>query len=175
MLHVALLHSIILPHGRLVMSDLRDLAESLGLERPRTLVATGNLVFDSAGRAVSELEAVLEDAYHERFGRDVDIIVRDAAHWRRTAAANPFGDGPEVMVRIQRRPLPAGTLERLETYRPAGDEMRLIDGDLWVRFAGPPSQSRLLGALTTQRLGIGTSRIWNTVRRLGEMLTEDAI
>ncbi len=175
MLYVALLHSIILPHGRLVMSDLRDLAESLGLKAPRTLAATGNLVFDGERRAAPDLEADLEAAYQERFGRRVDIVVRDAAHWRRTVAANPFGDGPHVMVRIQRRPLAAVTFERLEPYRPNEDEMRLVDGDLWVRFAGQPSQSRLLSALTTQRLGVGTSRIWNTVRRLGEMITEVGI
>jgi len=175
MLYVALLYSIGLPQGRLVMSDLRDLAASLGFGAPRTLFATGNLVFDAGGDNPTEVSRQLEAAYAERFGRRVDMLVRTAPHWRRTVAANPFdeADGPRVMVRVQREPLPDEAAARLEPYRPAGDVVRIIDGDVWVRFAGAPNESRLLGALTPRKLGIGTTRIWNTVRRLGEMLTED--
>lgn len=44
--YVALLHSIVLGAGkRLIMADLRALAEELGFTDCRTLVATGNLVF----------------------------------------------------------------------------------------------------------------------------------
>ena len=167
MRYVALLYSIGIPKGRLVMSDLRDLASGLGFSHPRTLAATGNLVFDAEE---GDWDRRLEAAFAERFGRHVDIIVRDATHWRRTVAANPFGDGPEVMARIQRDPLPPETVTRLEPYRTAGDAVAVAGGDLWVRFAGPPNESRLLRALTRPRLGIGTSRVWNTVRRLGEML-----
>jgi putative membrane protein insertion efficiency factor len=46
--YVALLHSIVLAPGRrVVMSDLRDMASSLGYQNPRTLVSTGNIVFET--------------------------------------------------------------------------------------------------------------------------------
>ena len=46
--YVALLYSVILGEGRrVVMADLKAMAESLGLKNPRTLVATGNLVFET--------------------------------------------------------------------------------------------------------------------------------
>ncbi len=46
--HVALLYSVVLGPGRRVrMDDLRAMAEGLGFERVRSLVATGNLVFDA--------------------------------------------------------------------------------------------------------------------------------
>ncbi|HCL65736.1 MAG TPA: hypothetical protein DIC56_13045 [Rhizobium sp.] len=44
-----------------------------------------------------------------------------------------------------------------------------VEGDLWVDFSGKPSESKLLSALTTKRLGVGTLRNWNTVRSLAEM------
>ncbi len=166
---VGLLYSIVLPKGRLIMADLKDLAASLDLKNPRTLLATGNLIFE-ADASVSELETRLEKAFAARFGKHVDFIVRSAADWRKLVNANPFGEGdPErVMVRVQRDPLPDSTLEMLERYRPEGDKIRLVSGDLWVKFAGKPSDSRLLSALTTQKLGVGTSRIWNTVRKIGD-------
>ncbi|TIO91164.1 MAG: DUF1697 domain-containing protein, partial [Mesorhizobium sp.] len=44
--YVALLYSIILGEGRrVVMSELKAMAEAIGLKNVRTLVATGNLVF----------------------------------------------------------------------------------------------------------------------------------
>ncbi|MBW8882385.1 MAG: DUF1697 domain-containing protein [Asticcacaulis sp.] len=86
--YVALLYSVVLPNGRLVMADLKDMAAGLGLENPRTLVATGNLVFETSGAAVAELETRLESAFEKRFGKHIDFIVRTADDWRKTVAAN---------------------------------------------------------------------------------------
>ena len=59
--YVALLYSIGLGEGRrLVMADLRAMASKLGLEAPRTLIATGNLLFEANGVTVRQLEARLE-------------------------------------------------------------------------------------------------------------------
>ncbi len=75
--YVALLYSIILGEGRrVVMSDLKAMAESLGLKNPRTLVATGNLVFETQETDVAALEQRLETAFEETFGRHVDIVAR---------------------------------------------------------------------------------------------------
>ena len=57
--HVALLHSIVLSPGRrVVMAELRTMAEALGFGNARTLVSTGNLVFDAdAAVDAGEIEA----------------------------------------------------------------------------------------------------------------------
>jgi uncharacterized protein (DUF1697 family) len=173
--HVALLHSVVLDRSRRVsMSDLRAMADGLGFGAPRTLVATGNLVFDTDDADARSIERRLEAAFVRSFGRHVDIIVRTAAAWRRLAAGNPFPaesreDGSRVIVRVMRAPLAPATAEGLAAH--AGDEqVRAVDGDLWVLFPRQPSTSRLLGMLTTRRLGIGTARNWNTVRGLADML-----
>ena len=170
---VAVLHSIVLPKGRLVMSDLKAMTIAVGFDNPRTFLATGNLIFTADGNA-AELESRLEKAFAARFGKHIDFVVRSADNWQRLASANPFrdDDADRVMVRIQRHPLPDTTMETLEPYRPDADAVRIVGGDLWVRFGGKPSESRLLSALTTKKLGVGTSRIWNTVRRLGDLLSE---
>lgn len=175
--YVALLYSIVLgPGRRLVMSDLRDMAAELGLENPRTLVATGNLVFEAEGKSVSALERELEAAFVPRFGKHVDIIVRDAAAWRRLVAANPFPEESElhadqVGVRVMREPVTADVVERLRPYVAADEKLTSVDGDIWLYFSRSTASSRLLGALTPKRAGgVGTSRNWNTVRRLGDMV-----
>ena len=174
--YVALLYSILLTQNRRVnMAAWRAMLDGLGLQAPRTLIATGNAVFGSDRTTVRALETRLEDAFEETFGRRIDNIVRTAAGWRKLIAANPFPresrkDGSRVVVRVMRKPLDSGVTAKLEPYATQGERLRIVNGDLWIAFAQQPGKTRLLPVLTPQRLGIGTLRNWNTVRRLGEML-----
>ncbi|AYG59209.1 DUF1697 domain-containing protein [Rhizobium jaguaris] len=171
--YVALLHSIVLGSGRrVVMSTLREMAEGLGFSSVKTLVATGNLVFEADEQPIAEIETRLEAGFAQTFGRPVDIIVRDAATWRKLAAGNPFdgGEGSEVIVRVMRQPLAPSVIDTLEKHRNGPERLAVIDGDLWIDFGGKASETRLLSALTTKRLGVGTLRNWNTVRGLAEMI-----
>jgi uncharacterized protein (DUF1697 family) len=176
--YVALLYSIILGEGRrVVMADLRTMAEGLGLMNARTLAATGNLVFKARAGEISKLEQRLEEAFEKTFGRHVDIIVRGAEGWRRLAASNPFpaesaDAADQVAVRVMREPAPKDAVEALK-IRAAGDEKVLwVDGDIWLVFSRERPSSRLLAAASHKRFGIGTSRNWNTVRRLAEMVAQ---
>ncbi|WBY07131.1 DUF1697 domain-containing protein [Sphingomonas sp. 7/4-4] len=174
--HIALLHSITIGGGRrLVMADWRAMMETLGLERPQTLVSTGNALFESEPAAIGQLERRLETAFEQCFGRHVDTIVKTAAHWRRLAASNPFPDeaerdGTRVAVRVMRKPLDGAAIEALMHYATQGERLRLAEGHLWAHFEKDPVRSRLVPQLTTRRLGVGTVRNWNTVRRLDDMI-----
>ncbi|MGG6897059.1 DUF1697 domain-containing protein [Rhizobium sp. BR 315] len=171
--YVALLYSIVLGAGRrVVMADLKAMAESLGFRNVRTLVATGNLVFEADAQPIALIEAQLEAGFATVFGRHVDIIARDAETWLRLADGNPFldGIGSEVIIRVMRQPLEPEVLDTLAKYRQNGERMAVVDGDLWVDFGLKASETKLLPALTTKRLGIGTMRNWNTVRSLAEMI-----
>ena len=174
--YVALLYSIILGEGRrVVMSDLKAMAEGLGLNNPRTLVATGNLVFETKETEVAALERRLETAFEKTFGRHVDIIARRADDWLTLAAGNPFpaesaAAADQVAVRVMRKPAPAEAVAALEAYVGKDERMQAVSGDVWAVFSRRTPSSRLLAAIGHKRLGVGTSRNWNTVRRLAEMV-----
>ena len=171
--YVALLYSIILGQGRrVVMADLKAMAEDLGLKNVRTLVATGNLVFETSATAIADLEQRLEAA----FGRHVEIIVRGAEEWLTLAAGNPFqGEsteaGDQVAVRVMRQPAPMDVVAALQAYAAEDEKVLSVGGDIWVVFSRERPSSRLLAATNHKRLGIGTSRNWNTVRKLAEMVS----
>lgn len=171
--YVALLHSIVLgPGRRLVMADLRAMAEGLGFRGTRTLVATGNLIFEGEDEPLCAIEDRLEAAFRARFEKHVDIILRTAEAWRRLAAGNPFpgGNGADVGIRVMRTPLGPEVLPRLERIATPGIRLAVVDGDLWVDFSQKPSETKLLSHLTTKKLGIGTLRNANTVNGLATML-----
>ena len=174
--YVALLFSIVLGDGRrLVMSDLRAMATGIGLRDARTLVATGNLVFEAQATSPPELEERLEAAFEVAFGRRLDIIVRKAEDWRGMVDANPFpeqsrADPAHVVVRVMRAPLAEGAAEALEPYRTDGEIVLARGGDLWIYFGNGVGRSKLAAVLTPKRHGIGTMRNWNTVRKVCDMV-----
>ncbi len=174
---VALLYSIGIRDGkdRLVMAEWRAVAEMLGLANPRTCLATGNLVFESPSRTAPPLEALLEAAHAENFGRRVDCIVRPAAAWRKVVKANPFpqesrDDPSHVLVRVNRKPVPSDAIATLTPYLRHGERLAVVGGDVWAYFGRGVAGSRLAAAMTPKRLGIGTSRNWNTVRQIGSLI-----
>jgi uncharacterized protein (DUF1697 family) len=68
-----------------------------------------------------------------------------------------------------RQPLEPDVLDMLARYR-RDERMAVVNGDLWIDFGLKASESKMLPALTTKRLGIGTMRNWNTVRGLAGMI-----
>ena len=157
------------------MSDLKAMAEGLGLRNVRTLVATGNLVFEADKAWIAGLERRLEAAFETAFGRHVDIVVRGAGDWLRLTSSNPFPTesleaGDQVAVRVMRRPVAEDALSELQTYAAEDEKVLLVGGDIWLVFSRERPSSRLLAAANHKRMGIGTSRNWNTARKLAEMV-----
>lgn len=174
--YIALLFSIGIGNGRrLIMADWRAMMEKMGLQNPRTLIATGNAIFESQHATVRKLEIQLEKAFENRFGRRVDTIVCSAASFCRLAKANPFlkeseQDGSRVVVRIMREPPSRYIVAALESYLMHGERLKIVHGNIWVHFKDDPNRSAIVRVLGSQRLGVGTVRNWNTVRRLDERL-----
>ena len=157
--YVALLYSIVIDtKRRVVMSDLRAIAERLGYRNVRTLVSTGNLVFEAGRSSVPEVERALEKAFADFHGKHVDIIVKAAEDWKRLVAANPFraeaeAEPDRVGVRIMRDPLRPDLAQFLRPYQTDGERVELIDGHVWVHYPGQISLSKLAGQLTPKRMG----------------------
>ena len=106
--------------------------------------------------------------------------MRSAEEWLKLAAGNPFpGDsaeaGDQVAVRVMRKPAPVEGVAALQAYAAEDEKVLPFAGDIWVVFSRERPSSRLLAAMNHKRLGIGTSRNWNTVRKLAEMVGSRAV
>jgi uncharacterized protein (DUF1697 family) len=134
------------------------------------------MVFDGEKGSISEIEARLEAAFETRFGRFVPIIVRTAEAWCKLKAANPFAADSaatpdQVAVRVMRQPVPTDTVTSLRAAAAPDEKVEIVGGDPWVVFSRERPNSRLIAAMNHKRLGVGTSRNWNTVRGLATMLS----
>jgi uncharacterized protein (DUF1697 family) len=171
-LHVALLRGINVGGQRKVpMAELRALGEEIGFERPRTLIASGNLVFEADGEP-AELEARLEVGLARRFGFPVDAMVRTAARWSAYVNANPFPDeavrAPRfLLLYLGKQPADEAAIARLRA-RAAPEEKVAGKGDaVWIFFGDGGGRSKLGEG---PKPGLWTGRNWRTVLAIEEML-----
>lgn len=72
------------------MADLKDVFTGLGYGDVRTVLASGNVLFDSDSARPAELEAAIEAALSARFGYHAFVFVLDRATIGAVADAYPF-------------------------------------------------------------------------------------
>lgn len=150
--------------GKIVMSDLRALCEDLGLDRVRTYIASGNVVFASElGEA--EIRARLEAAIAGRYGIRILVLVRSAAELAEVLARNPWPDsaGNRVLV------LFTDAAPSLEGVRHQADELLALGTrELFIDYRTGVGTSKLV----VPAAKAGTARNMNTVARLAQMAAE---
>ena len=171
----ALLRGVNLGGRKLLSADLKAVAEGLGYTRAETLLASGNVVFDS-GEAAQKIEADLEAALLEQ-GLKTDVMVRDLAELRAVIAANPYpeavSDHPShMLVTFHRDPFPMEALERLE---PGPERLHAIGRELYTDYISQQGMrdSKLLQKMNKAKFPkVTTGRNWNTVNKLAAMLAD---
>ena len=179
-------HRIILFRGmntggvRAPVAEQRAMAEAMGLGRPRTLLASGNLVVES-DRETDGLEADVEIEMARRFGVKVAAMVRTTRQWAGLIAANPFQDEAlahpsKVVAIVMKGGIRDGAVEASRALARGGEAVEArtgtgIGGDvLYFWFPEGQGESGIFNKATPRLLGMGTGRNWNTVLKLGEMV-----
>ncbi len=168
---VALLRGINLGAKRRVpMADLRALMGELGYEDVRTVLQSGNVVFTGAkGTAQAKLEAAIAD----RFGFEVDVVLRTVEELAAVVDHDPFGD---VAVDLKRYFVvflsgtpDAGRLAEIEAEDWSPDAFRAHGSELYAWCPDGMQGSRLMKALGKPGLAAtATFRNMSTVKKLLE-------
>ena len=161
--------------GKIAMAELKAFCEGFGLRNPRTLLQTGNLVFETDDPADSALEARLESAAREHLGLDTDFFVRSAPDWSARLAANPFpqeaADDPGhlVLIALKGKPKP-DDIAALRTAIKGRERIAAVADMLYVVYPDGIGTSKLTLPLIEKKLGLrGTGRNWNTATKLGAL------
>ncbi|HKX92361.1 MAG TPA: DUF1697 domain-containing protein [Sphingomicrobium sp.] len=165
--YVALLRAVNVGGRQLAMNDLKRVADELGLEKARTYIASGNLLFAS-GKTESALKAALEKALTAHLGKPVEAMIRTAAEMTDVVSSNPFAAEPGnrvVAIFFDGRP-DADAVEKAANV--ADERLALGTREIYVHYPSGQGRSKL-------RLGTrasGTARNMNTVGKLAELAKE---
>ncbi len=146
------------------MIALKQSCEAAGFGRVRTVLASGNAVFDALmdARAV---KAALEARLLGQLGRPVGVLIRTADEMAAIVAHNPFAGAPgdRVVAIFVEDELAPSALEGVAGQ--AGEEIRLGRREIYVHYARGIGRSRLRIRAAEQ----GTARNMNTVARVAAL------
>jgi uncharacterized protein (DUF1697 family) len=159
--------------NRVSMPDLRAALEEAGFEGVATYVQSGNVVLSSKGSAktiASEVERLLR----ERFGLDVNVVVRTRAQLARVVERNPLEkvakDPKLYQVTFLEKAPSAGVLRKLEDAAVGNERVEHVGSELYAWHPDGVARSKLATLMSGKGLGVtATARNWTTVTKLLEL------
>ncbi len=175
--HVALLRGINVGRAKRVsMADLRSLVEGLGYGNARTLLNSGNVVFNVPAVARGDAATRIEDAMTQRLGVSARVTVLPATELATIVAKNPHGkiatDPSRFLVAVLKDPADRKRLVPLTRQDWGREALGLGPRVAYLWCAGGILESPLLASVS-RLLGDGvTTRNWATLTKLAALAAE---
>jgi uncharacterized protein (DUF1697 family) len=176
--YVALLRGIAPSNPRMRNDALRDVFERAGLERVRTVISSGNLLFDSTVTDRDALEGHIEDALEDHLGAPCTTIVRSHRQVSLLAGLDVFDgydDGPteRCNVTFLKRPRSASSIhvDDAPGARVVAVRNQAVFTVIDTTTNGTPAVMRTLERICGPEI---TTRTWRTVHRVLDALRDDS-
>ena len=167
-------------HHKIKMDTLRALYESTGLIDPRTYVQSGNVVFRTAAKDLTQLAQLIEKSIEAAFGFHSDVVLRTAPELRAVIETNPFAGRDDVhpaklaVFFLASDPGPE-EWEKVRAIKTGPEELRIGRRELYIYFPEGMGRTKLpIPAIERALKTPSTARNWNTVTKLLAMAEEMA-
>ena len=175
MIYIALLRGINVGGNKMVpMADLRATIEGLAFTNVKTLLQSGNVVFEGKSVKPVVLEKRLEDEIARRLGVQCDLHVRTADEWSAVVDGNPFAaeartDPGHLLVTFYREPLDAARVAAFQRSIAGPERLRADGRHLYMTFPDGVGRSKAAVSMDKMLGTKGTARNWNTVTKLAAL------
>jgi uncharacterized protein (DUF1697 family) len=178
--YVALLRGIGPGNPNMRNEKLRGVLEGLGFENVRSVISSGNVLFEADSGDAEALEAKIQAAWPEQLGFESTTILRSREQLERLVADNPFGDREDVKTsRLQATFLKHEPETKLDLPHspPDGDYTvlaivdRTVCSTIDLSGSSTPDLMRWLEKTFSKDI---TTRTWKTVHRIVKRMGDDA-
>jgi uncharacterized protein (DUF1697 family) len=175
--YVALLRGInVGGHKKVDMEDLRQAIASLGLQNAKTVLATGNVVFEAPVTDLDCLTSTIQNKIKTDFGLDVSVLLRRLQEVQDLVDANPFKG---ITVTPQTRLYVTFLAEKPDSHLEIPYEssekdfliLRVSEREVCSVLTLTPN-SRTTGAMDFMEKEFGkhiTTRNWNTIIKIARL------
>ncbi|HKC80981.1 MAG TPA: DUF1697 domain-containing protein, partial [Gemmatimonadaceae bacterium] len=170
--HIALLRGInVGGHRQVGMTNLRNFLTELGFDNVRSVLQSGNLVFESRSRFGAELERFLEMEAVKRLALESDFHVRTVEEWKGVIRQNPFRkeaerDPKHLIVLFLKNAPSAKSVTALQADITGPEVVKAKGKQAYIFYPDGIGRSKLTSAMIEKRIGRGTGRNWDTVLKL---------
>ena len=161
-------------HKSVKMADLRTAFEAMGFRNVRTVLASGNVVFEASPPASSEEAAArIAEGLEQTFGYPVSVTVRTRGDLRRLVDSDPFNGvtrTPDTRLYITFLSQPAKSRPDFAYESPRGGLTirRISPGEVaGMVILSPGHGTTELMALLDKEFGAAiTTRSWDTIEKV---------
>lgn len=171
--HVAFLRGVNLGRRQVKSAELKEAFEELGFEKVRTLLASGNVIFE--GEAEKRLQGRIEKALHARLGFAVGTVLRTQDELREMVKSKPFAKleaGADVMRYVLLFGAPLDPLPKFAELPGHLDVVRLEAREIYVVARRLPNGRYSEGMEMLDRQlpkgALVTTRNWNTIEKAAQ-------
>jgi uncharacterized protein (DUF1697 family) len=153
---------------------LRAVFEEIGFSNVRSVISSGNIIFETRRTNILEIETEIERALFEKLGFHTTAIIRNEVQIQKLVTANPFGDrihGADLYL------LTTFTKHLLKLhfelpYQPSGkpyEVISAIDDTLFTVTDNTLAKTPDVMVWLEKQFGKGiSSRTWNTILRISK-------
>jgi uncharacterized protein (DUF1697 family) len=155
---------------RIAMAQLRDMVEGLGHENVRTLLNSGNVVFDARRAHTGKIALALRKGIEERFGICAHVVVVTAAELRAAIDENPcmVEDPSRFLVAFVGDTSVLGSAAGLVGKAWAPETLAIGKRAAYIGCPNGIHDSKLMQAFSRATGESCTARNWSTVLKLSE-------
>jgi uncharacterized protein (DUF1697 family) len=177
MRYAALLRAINVGGHTVRMQELCAMFEAMKLSNVRSVIASGNVLFETRASDTSALESRIETALRKALGYDVETFLRTPEELDSLAAHDPFAgndpvlEGHRVHVLFTRSTITAAEQKRVLALATAYDDFAVYGREIYWRTRGNSSDSTITPAMWRRAFDRPTTaRNVTTVRKLADKL-----
>ncbi|GAA0724847.1 DUF1697 domain-containing protein [Dokdonella soli] len=177
--HVALLRGINVGRAkRVAMADLRTLLGSLGYANVRTLLNSGNAVFDSASGSPKSHANRIHEALATELDVNAQVVVKSATEFASVASGNPHvdlaTDPSRLLVVFTQQSSALSALADFAKTSWLPEALAVGQHAVYMWCPNGVIESKLAQAVRRNLGELGTARNWSTVEKLSLLLQDDS-
>jgi uncharacterized protein (DUF1697 family) len=160
----------------LPMKELTAILESLGCQRVRSYIQSGNVVFDHMETKSPKLAGRISAAIRKRRGFEPVVLVLTPKDLAKAMLGNPFPDAASApstlavgfLATVPKKP----NLEGMEDLRLKSERFAVVGRCFYLHTPDGFGRSKL-ASRAEKLLGVAmTARNWRTVSKINEMVTD---
>lgn len=170
--YIALLRGInVGGNKRIKMADLRTLLADIGISDANTLLASGNVVFQSDEIDREKLVSNVEEAIQRHYDFEVKVVLRSGDDLEAIIEKNPFAGqdvaGNRLLVTFLNHSAAIETVNKFQQSHTTNEIIYFMDKEIFIHYPDGAGQSKLSNTIIEKKMTVtGTARNWNTVIKL---------